>query len=60
MKTITKNLGVLFTTVLLFQQGLAQENSSFQCKKVSGNVYCLYGQGGNVGFPVNNEGILKE
>jgi len=58
MKTINRKMSVLFFIILIFQQVVANENSSFECQKVSGNVYCLYGKGGNIGILATDEGFL--
>jgi glyoxylase-like metal-dependent hydrolase (beta-lactamase superfamily II) len=48
----------LFFIVLIFQQLNANGDSSLECQKVSGNVYCLYGEGGNIGILSTDEGLL--
>jgi glyoxylase-like metal-dependent hydrolase (beta-lactamase superfamily II) len=37
---------------------LAQETPGITIEKVSGDVYCLYGQGGNIGILKTDEGLL--
>ena len=49
---------VLFFIILIFQSLSANGDSSFKCQKVSGNVYCLYGEGGNIGILSTDEGLL--
>jgi cyclase len=58
MKTINRNMCVLFLIILIFQPGITNENSAFKCQKVTGNVYCLYGEGGNIGILATDEGLL--
>jgi len=58
MKSINKFIIVLFYIFLIFHQLNSNENSSFNCQKVSGNVFCLYGVGGNIGILSTDEGFL--
>ena len=57
-KTIIRNMGVLFFIIFIFQQLNAKTDTSFELQKVSGNVYCLYGDGGNIGILATDEGLL--
>jgi cyclase len=47
-------LGLLLSPLVL----LAQESPEITIEKVSGDVYCLYGQGGNIGILKTDEGLL--
>jgi glyoxylase-like metal-dependent hydrolase (beta-lactamase superfamily II) len=47
-------LGLLLSSLVL----LAQESPEITIEKVSGDVYCLYGQGGNIGILKTDEGLL--
>jgi cyclase len=47
-----------FFCVFVTQYISAQNDSVFDCQRVSGNIYCLYGRGGNIGILATDEGIL--
>lgn len=57
-KTLIQLFLFLFVCVLFLGQLPAKEEVKFQLKQVSGNVYCLYGSGGNIGVLKTNEGLL--
>jgi cyclase len=48
-------LGLLLSTIVIAQQ---EEPPAITIEKVSGDVYCLYGQGGNIGILKTDEGLL--
>jgi cyclase len=48
-------LGLLLSTIVIAQQ---EEPPAITIEKVSGEVYCLYGQGGNIGILKTGEGLL--
>jgi cyclase len=58
MKTVSRKLNVLLFITLIFHQVVADEKTVFECQKVSENVYCLYGEGGNIGILNSDEGLL--
>lgn len=58
MKVISIKKFFLFYFLLILQVGIAHEVVAFECQKVSGNVYCLYGQGGNIGLLTTDDGLL--
>ncbi len=37
---------------------LAQDGPALRVEKLSENAYCIFGQGGNIGFVVTDEGVL--
>jgi cyclase len=51
-------MSLLVCLVLLVQQVAAGESVPRDCERVSGGVYCLYGQGGNMGILATDEGLL--
>ena len=48
-------LGLLLSTIVIAQQ---EEPPGITIEKVSGEVYCLYGPGGNIGILKTDEGLL--
>ena len=48
-------LGLLLSTIVIAQQ---EEPPAITIEKVSGEVYCLYGPGGNIGILKTDEGLL--
>lgn len=58
MKTMYKKMIALFFIMVIFQNVYTQEKLTFECEKVSGNVYCLYGAGGNIGICATDQGNL--
>lgn len=52
------NIFILLGLVLSLLVLLAQEPPEITIEKVSGDVYCLYGQGGNIGILKTDEGLL--
>lgn len=56
-----KNLFLLFLILFLFAISphlISQQPEPIAIEKVSGEVYCLYGQGGNIGILKGEEGLL--
>jgi cyclase len=58
MNTGFGKTALIIFVLLTFQHLAAPEESTFDCQHVAGNVYCLYGEGGNIGILVTDEGIL--
>jgi cyclase len=58
MKAFNRKINFLLFIILIVQQTIANESSTFECQKVAGNVYCLYGVGGNIGILTTDEGLL--
>jgi glyoxylase-like metal-dependent hydrolase (beta-lactamase superfamily II) len=56
-KTIIQFLCVLVCLGLFFPAA-AKEEVKLELQNVSGNVYCLYGQGGNIGILKADDGLL--
>jgi len=48
-------LGLFLSAIVIAQQ---EEPPTITIEKVSGDVYCLYGQGGNIGILKTDEGLL--
>lgn len=48
-------LGLLLSAIVMAQQ---EEPPAITIEKVAGDVYCLYGQGGNIGILKTDEGLL--
>jgi glyoxylase-like metal-dependent hydrolase (beta-lactamase superfamily II) len=48
-------LGLLLSAMLMARQ---EETPAITIEKVAGDVYCLYGQGGNIGIIKTDEGLL--
>jgi cyclase len=48
-------LGLLLSAIVMAQQ---EEPPAITIEKVAGEVYCLYGQGGNIGILKTDEGLL--
>jgi len=48
-------LGLMLSSIVIAQQ---EEPPAITIEKVAGDVYCLYGQGGNIGILKTDEGLL--
>ncbi|MFC2083708.1 MBL fold metallo-hydrolase [Bacteroidota bacterium] len=51
-------ISFLLCFLLYSVNSFSQETGNFIYEKVSGNVYCIYGQGGNIGALSTDDGIL--
>lgn len=58
MKTMHNKMTVLFFIMVISLNVYTQKKLTFECEKVSGKVYCLYGAGGNIGICATEEGLL--
>ena len=58
MNSVFAKMGLIVVVLLTISFLAAQGEAVFDCRHVAGDVYCLYGEGGNIGFLATNEGLL--
>jgi len=58
MKMKLINIIFLVCIIIPFQPAAAGGKVSIDCRRVSDNLYCLYGRGGNIAALSTNEGLL--
>ena len=58
MNSVLGKIGFMLFVLLTFQHLAAREEATFDCQHVAGDVYCLYGKGGNIGILATDKGIL--
>jgi len=58
---IKKLIQIFIILLVMMAQPLAwasDDETPFELKQVSGDVYCIYGKGGNIGILKTDEGLL--